>query len=129
MINLVNICKARKLSASQAQSIAPETVIALEKLRDDDYFLLFWKKVFTESKQLDIDQPALGRKRKASRRIEDSYSRSSIGYFYEKFEDFTRQIYFDVLDLLINTIKDRFEQEVYKRYSISEDLLLKCVKN
>ena len=39
-----------KLHASQAQSIARETVITLEKLRDDDYFLLFWKEVLTELK-------------------------------------------------------------------------------
>ena len=87
--------------------------------------MLFWKEVLTESRQLDIDEPALGRKRKASRRIEDDYSHSSIGFFHEKFEDFARQIYFEVLDLLINAIKNRFEQEDYKRYIILENLLLK----
>ena len=35
-------------------------------LRDDDYFSLFWKEVLNESKQLDIDEPVLGRKRKAT---------------------------------------------------------------
>ena len=53
-----------KLSASQTQSITRETFIALEKLRDDDY-LLFWKEILTESKQLYIDEPALVRKTKA----------------------------------------------------------------
>ena len=52
------------------------------------FFLLFWKEVLTESKQLDTDEAALGRKRKVFRRIEDGYSRSSIGFFYEKFEEF-----------------------------------------
>ena len=118
-----------KLSASQAQSIAQETVIILEKLRDDHYFLLYWKEVLTESKELDIDEPAFGRKRKASRRREDDYSRSSIGFFHEKFEDFARQIYFVALDLLINAIKNRSEQENYKHYIILENLLLKCAKD
>ena len=36
---------------------------------------------------------------------------------------------FEVLDLLINAIKNRFEQEDYKRYIILENLLLKCAKN
>ena len=90
--------------------------------------MLFWKEVLTESRQLDIDEPALGRKRKASRRIEDDYSHSSIGFFHEKFEDFARQIYFEVLDLLINAIKNRFEQEDYKRYIVFENLLLNCAK-
>ena len=118
-----------KLSTSQAQSIARKTVITLEKLRDDDYFLLFWKEVLTESRQLGIDESALGRKKKASRRIEDDYSHFSIGVFQEKFEDFARQIYFEVLDLLINAIKNRFEHKDYKRDIILENLLLKCAKN
>ena len=65
-----------KLSAPQAQSITRETVITLEKLRDDRYFLLFWKEVLSEWKQLDIDELVLGKKRKAFRRIEDGFSRS-----------------------------------------------------
>ena len=39
--NLSVTLQSPKLSTSQAQSIARETVIALEKLQDDDYFLLF----------------------------------------------------------------------------------------
>ena len=73
--------------------------------------------------------PPYEEKGKASRRIEDDYSHSSIGFFHKKFEDFARQIYFEVLDLLINAIKNRFEQEDYKRYIILENILLKCGKN
>ena len=60
--------KSPKLFTSQAQSITQETFITLEELRDDDDFLLFFlKEVLTESKQLDIDELALGRKRKSKR--------------------------------------------------------------
>ena len=90
---------------------------------------MLWKEVLTESKQLDIDEPALRRKRKVFQQIEDGYSRSSIGFFHEKLEGFARQLYFEVLDLRINAIKNRFEQEDYKRYIILKNLLLKCVKN
>ena len=91
--------------------------------------MLFWKKVLTESRQLDIDEPTWRRKRKLSGRIEDDYSHSSIDFFHEKFEDFAWQIYFEVLALLINAIKNRFEQDDYKRNIILENLLLKCAKN
>ena len=100
-----------KLSASQTQSVTRGTVITLTVIYD--YFLLFWKEILTESKQLDINELVLGRKRKVSQRIEDCYSRSLIGFFHEK--GFARQIYFDVLDLLLNAIKSRFNQEDYKR--------------
>ena len=77
-----------KLSTSQAQSVTQEIFITLEELRNDDDFLLFLKEVLTESKQLDIDELALGRKRKVTQRIEDGYSRSLVGFFHEKFEGF-----------------------------------------
>ena len=77
-----------KLSTSQAQSITQEIFITLEELRNDDDFLLFLKEVLTESKQLDIDELALGRKRKVTQRIEDGYSPSLVGFFHEKFEGF-----------------------------------------
>ena len=48
-----------------------ETFTTSEKLRDDYYFLLSLKEVSIESKQLGIDEPALGQKKKASQRIED----------------------------------------------------------
>ena len=82
--------------------------------------MLFWNEVLTESRQFDIDEPAKRKKRKASRQIEDDYSHTSIGFFHKKFEDFARQIYFEVLDLLINAIKNRFEQQTlhYIRKSI-----------
>ena len=127
--NLSKTLQTPKLSASQAKSIARKTLITLEKLGGDDYFLLFWKDVLTQFRQLDIDEPPLGRKRKASRRIEDDYSHFSIGFLHEKFEDFAQQIYFEVLDLLINGIKNRFEQEGYTHYLILENLLIKCTKN
>ena len=91
--------------------------------------MLFWKEVLTESKQLDIDEAALGRKRKVFRRIEDGYSLSSIGFFQEKFEGFFWQNCFEVPDLLINAIKNRFKEEDYKRYIVLENPLLKCAKN
>ena len=70
--NLSATLQSPKLSASQAQSITRPTVIILKELLDADYLSLFSKEVLTGSKHLDIDEPALGRKRKAFRQIEDS---------------------------------------------------------
>ena len=67
---LLLLCKTQN-STSQAQSMVGETVTTSEKLRDDYYFLLSLKEVSIESKQLGNDEPALGQKKKASRRIED----------------------------------------------------------
>ena len=58
------ICKVPKPLLLIVQSIVQETVITLENLWEGDYFLLFWKEVLTESKQLDTDDPILGIKGK-----------------------------------------------------------------
>ena len=76
----------------------------MKKLRDEDLFWLFWNKVLTESKQLDIDEPALERKRKASWWIRDVYNGSLNDFFPENFEGSLWQI---VLDFLINAIRNR----------------------
>ena len=44
-------------------------------------------------------------------------------------DKFTLKYWIYLLDLLINTIKNRFEREDYKRYVILENLLLKYAKN
>ena len=78
--------------------IAGDTVITLEKLRDYDYFLLYWKEVLIYSKYSSTDEPVLGRKIKASQQNEDDYSRSQSVFFHEKLEDFDQQIHFEILD-------------------------------
>ena len=87
MIILVHLCKTGN-SASQAQSLARETFITLEKLRDHDYFLLLWKEVLTESNQLNVDEPTLGRKRKASRQIENVIVALQLVSFMKNFRIF-----------------------------------------
>ena len=44
-------------------------------------------------------------------------------------DKFTLKHWIYILDLLINTIKNRFQREDYKRYIILENLLLKYANN
>ena len=52
------------ISASKTQDIAKMTVRCLKTLRTDNNFALFWSKVTKKANQLNIDEPALPRKRK-----------------------------------------------------------------
>ena len=72
--------------------------------------------------KLDISEPELPRKRKAPRRIEIEEGES---HFPATVEEHYCRYYFEVLDLTINSIKQRFDQPGYRMYQHLESLLLK----
>ena len=72
-------------------------------------------KVTKKANQLNIiDEPALHRKRKRT-------VQSSV-------EEYYRQTYFEVFDVICSTVEDRFRQPGYQLYSNLEQLLLKAVR-
>ena len=72
-----------------------------------------------------MSEPRLPRKRKAPRRYEVGTGES---HFPEGIEEHYRQIYFEVLDLAITCVKKRFDQAGYRTYQVTENLLLKAVR-
>ena len=46
--------------------------------------------------------------------------------FHSNPKDYYRQIYYEALDLIVQSIKDRFEQPGYKVYKCLEDLVIKA---
>ena len=83
------------------------TVKTLQNMRSDRDFNLFWKKIEISRIQYDIDEPTLPRKRKRPNRYEDGDSEAEFPaapkYLY-------RRKYFEVLDLAVMSITERFDQ-------------------
>ena len=105
--NLSRILQKRDISASEGQDIAKMTVRCLKTLRTDNNFALFWSKVTKKANQLNIDEPALPRKRKRTVRYE---SGNATPEFQSSVEEYYRQAYFEVFDVICSTIEDRFRQ-------------------
>ena len=122
--NLSRTLQKGDISASEGQGVAEMTVTCLKTLRTDDNFALFWSKVTKKATQLNIDEPALPRKRKRTVRYE---SGNAAPEFHTSIEGYYRQAYFEVLDVICSTIEDRFRQPGYQLYSDLEQLLLKAV--
>ena len=122
--NLSRTLQKGDISASEGQGVAEMTVTCLKTLRTDDNFALFWSKVTKKATQLNIDEPALPRKRKRTVRYE---SGNAAPEFHTSIEGYYRQAYFEVLDVICSTIEDRFRQLGYQLYSNLEQLLLKAV--
>ena len=85
----------------------------------------FWSKVTKKTNQLNIDKPALPRKRKRTVRYE---SGNATPEFQSSVEEYYRQAYSEVFDVICSTIQDRFRQPAYQLYLNLEQLLLNAVR-
>lgn len=126
--NLSATLQKVSLSATNAKEIANLTVQALKNIRSDECFKSFYETTLSKKERFheDVGEPEVPRKRKTPARFEHG---SGVPSFPESAEDLYRRIYFEVLDLMISAIEDRFKQPGFAAYSQLEDLLLKCLKS
>ena len=127
--NLSKTLQSSTLSAVQGQDCANLTIKVLEKLRSEENFDLFWENVSSKAKSLDMDEPKLPRKRGAPKRLEDFHGYgpakpTQLG----KPKDLYRKHYYESLDHVVNCIKERFNQEDYRKYAALQELIRKAAR-
>lgn len=121
--NLSRTLQSSHVSAAEGQRIAAMSVKTLQLMRTEENFKMFWSNVTSKSRDFDIGDPVLPRKRKVPRRYDMG---TGEGDHPERVEDFYRVIYFEALDLITNSIQNRFDQPGYQTYSKLENLLIKA---
>ena len=124
--NLSKALQLSDISAAEGQVLASMCTDTLQKLRSNEKFDDFWDRVMEKSSSVDVDQPTLPRKRKAPKRFEIGSGEAS---FPHSVSDMFRQHYYEALDLVVNSIKDRFDQPGYRIYKNLQELLLKSVSS
>ena len=120
--NLSATLQSSTISAAEGQHVATMMVSTLTKIRTDKSFILFWDSAQKKATEFDVSDPVLPRRRKMPQRYETG---SATAHFPTTAEDYYRQIYFEVLDNVISTIKASFDQPSYAVYQQSQDHLLK----
>ncbi len=123
--NLSRSLQSKTCSAAEGQLIADMTKKTIGKIRNDNDFELFWKKVEKSMDEICVDEPELPRKRKTPARYDVG---SAPAEFHATPKLYFRQIYFEAIDLLVEAIGDRFDQPGYRTYIHLEALLLKALK-
>ena len=73
-------------------------------------------------------EPSLPSKRKRPARVRYKVGNAEAE-FHDTVEDQYRQIYYQAIDTVVGTIRDRFDQDRYKTYLNLENLLLKAIRN
>lgn len=99
------------------------TCTTLKSMRTDEAFELFFERMELFRVHTAVEEPTLPRKRKAPKRFE---SGDGDGYHSSTVEEHYRRQYFEVLDLAVSSITDRFDQPGYAIYQKLETLLLKA---
>ena len=120
--NLSKSLQSATLSASEGQAIAKATVDALLLLRTDSSFEAFWSSVMELQQSNDVPEPQLPRNRKVPARLQEGIGAPS---FPATVEAHYRPVYFAAVDTVVQAIRQRFDQEGYRKYWNLEDLLLK----
>ena len=108
------------MSACEGQKLVQVTLSALQSIRSDEQFSLFWQYVDVRRSLLDgaISSPVLTRHRKVPRlrEIGESVSEQSMSTIQD--------YYFQVIDTAMGTIKDRFDERGFLMLQKLETLLI-----
>ncbi len=122
--NLSQTLQKKNYSAIEGQVTALQTKKMLMHMRSEESFDLLWKKVDKMHSDKDVGDPMLPRKR-CPVRLEDGM----VPPEYDSYPKlYYRRIYYEAVDILIQSIGDRFDQEGYVIYSVMESLFLKLMK-
>ena len=123
-----NLCKClqkKSISAAEGQQVGRMVIDTLHSLRMEESYDLFWIKVGTVAGAVDInvEEPQLPRQHKTPRRFDDGLTG---GYFHDTPKTFYRQFYYEAIDNIISSLKNRFDQLGYDVYCKLEQLLVKA---
>ena len=76
--NLSRTLQNKKCSAAEGQAVAQMTVKAIQSIRSDAEYDLFWEKVTKKASELDIGDATLPRKRKVPRRYDSGHAEAEF---------------------------------------------------
>ena len=123
--NLSKTLQSPKLNASEGQRIAELTCLTVERIRTNECFDEFWEKVLQLARKHGINEPTLPRKSKVPARYEVG---SEDGHFHDFPKMLFQHNYFEVLDFVVNFVRQQFNQPDYAVYKHLVDLLLKAAR-
>ena len=121
----LHIRKSTDIS-SASNSIAIDVIKTLSKDRNEESFNMFWEMLLIKNKSLSGKEPELCRKRKVPAKLD--FNSASIHYFPSNVREHYRHVYFAAFDSTVESIKERFNQEDFKRYASLQELFLRAVR-
>ena len=119
MEQLSKTLQYKDINAQEVSTAVNAAKRFLERQRDPLAFESFYSSVVEEARELTED-PVLPRQRHIPRRVDDG----APNHHFQTPEDFFRQQYFEVLDLLMNEITQRFNQPAFSVLHEMEKMII-----
>ena len=127
--NLARKLQQKSVSASEGKEMYKSTVLTLEAIKSSD-FEKFWSNTLKKSQELHLKIPVLDRPRRVPERFLDSSDEEeNDSELPQTRKDAYKKIYYESFDLIIECLKNRFEQPELKMYENLQNLLLFAAKN
>ena len=122
------------MSGCNSQRNAELTISILEKMRYDCSFNQFYDATQMKAKSHHfIKDPIVPRKRKAPNysilQFIDGHSSETPAHHPDTSRERYRAIYYEAIDSMVGSIKDRFKQPSFEVYEHLESLLLKSISS
>ena len=132
--NLSKTLQHQEMSATSGKRLANLTVQALEGMRNGQAFNMFYDTILKKAKEFPfVSEPSLPRKRRAPNysvlQYVEGYNAEGGEYHPDSPRDHFRQIYLQAIDVLVTSIKDRFNQPSFLAYERLESFLLKGLRD
>ncbi len=102
--NLSRTLQHDHVSAAEGQAIATMTTATLASLRNDGHFDLFWEKVQQMASERDVNETKIPWQRKHPAPFEEGMASPE---FHTTVKEFYRHIYYEALDLIVESIRDK----------------------
>ena len=130
--NLSTTLQTPNICAADAQETAHLVVETLQKLRSNEQAQCFFDRIKKEADRLGVEEsePSLPRRKRAPQSLQTYFGYgSSATHQHETAEACYRAQYFDAIDTVVSTTKDRFDQPDYQIYANLEKTLLNGAMN
>ena len=121
--SLSKVLQTSTLSLSGAKEAIDLTLQALRRMRSDEHFEKLWRETST-AESLNLVAPSLPRTRRPPLRNEYNPNQTSDPHVFSTPKDAMRKDFFEIVDVTINEIEERFEQEGFRTYFLLEKALL-----
>ena len=131
--NLSKTLQKEKMSAISGKELADLTTKAMQGMRNDRDFDLLYETVTKSASSIDfVSTPTAPRKRKRPKYeilqfLEGNPRCFGEAYYPETAHAHFKAIYFEAIDVIVSSIKERFEQPAFKIFTEVEQLLLKSI--
>ena len=124
--NLSATLQTTNLCAADSQETARLVADTFPTMQNEQNATSFYKMVKIRADQLSIEESSLPRKRKVPNRVNVLHSyKWSASHHHENGNNFYHAQYFEAIDNVTETIKNRFDQPDYQMHIHIEQALLK----